>query len=254
MSAYYTALAPMADLFAAGNPVLTYHKLGPRPRGVRLKGLYVSRARFARQLRELQRAGFGSGRLEDCTGPRHAARVVITFDDGYVNVLEHGLPALAQAKFTAIQFLPVRALGGRNDWDVAAGEAPERIMDPAQVREWLAAGHAIGSHTLTHPHLTQIPEADAREEITASRKWLEDTFGLAVRHFCYPYGDWNAAVRALVIEAGYATASTTEAGVNGPGSDPWSLKRFTARYPSRNWRTFRAWLGSWWTQRRTVAA
>lgn len=253
MSEYYTSYAPMADLLATGNPVLTYHKLGPRPRGVRLKGLYVGRSRFRRQLLELKRAGYASGRLEDCPVPRTAARVVITFDDGYINALEHGLPALREAGFRAIQFLPVRALGGLNSWDVVEGEAPERIMDVARVRDWLAAGHEIGSHTLTHPHLTQLPTAAAREEITASRRWLEDTFGLAVRHFCYPYGDWNAAVRDLVIEAGYTTACTTEAGVNGPGADPWSLKRFTARYPSRNWRTFRAWLGSWWAARRTVA-
>ena len=55
---YFTSLKPFAGLFAAGMPWLMYHKLGPRPGGVRLKGLYVSRALFERQLAELRRAGF----------------------------------------------------------------------------------------------------------------------------------------------------------------------------------------------------
>ena len=115
-------------------------------------------------------------------------------------------------------------------------------MDASQVREWLAAGHEIGSHTLTHPFLTRLPPRRAKEEITASRKKLEDLFGRAVRHFCYPYGDWNAAVRDQVMAAGYTTACTTDAGVNTPADSPFTLKRFTARYPSRTikalWRRF----------------
>ncbi len=47
-------------------------------------------------------------------------------------------------------------------------------------------GHQIGAHTRTHPVLTEIPAARAREEIAASKKALEDRFGFAVKHFCYP--------------------------------------------------------------------
>ena len=106
-------------------------------------------------------------------------------------------------------------------------------MDAGQVREWLAAGHDIGSHTLTHPFLTRLSTAQAREEVTASRKKLEDLFSRPILHFCYPYGDWNEAVRDLVAAAGYKTACTTDAGVNTAAESPLSLKRFTARYRSR---------------------
>jgi peptidoglycan/xylan/chitin deacetylase (PgdA/CDA1 family) len=237
---YYSALEPFQPLFAQGNPVLTYHKLGPRPARVRLKGLYVSAKLFSSQLAELRVAGFQSGALADCGAPLQPRRIVITFDDGYVNVLRHGLGPLAQHGFQAIEFLPADLLGKRNEWDVAAGEAPETIMDAAQVRDWLAAGHTIGSHTLDHPWLTALPAAAAREQIFASRKKLEDLFGVAVEHFCYPYGDWNPAVRDLVVAAGYRTACTTNSGVNRAGDSPWELKRFTARYPSRNWKTLLA--------------
>ena len=105
-------------------------------------------------------------------------------------------------------------------------------MDEAQIREWLAAGHEIGSHTLTHPFLTRISPQRAREEISASKKKLEDRFGRPVRHFCYPYGDWNPAVRDLVMAAGYETACTTEFGVNTGATPPFELKRILARYQS----------------------
>lgn len=237
---YYSSLAPFLELFAQGNPVLTYHKLGPRPRRVRLKGLYVSAGLFRQQLRELQAAGFTSGSLNDCAGLLQPRRIVLTFDDGYVNVLRYATEPLAATGFTALQFLPANLLGRCNEWDVALGEAPEPIMDATQVREWLDAGHQIGSHSLDHPYLTRIPLAAAREQIAASRKKLEDRFGVAIEHFCYPYGDWNPAVGDLVAAAGYRTASTTDPGANRPSDSRFALKRFTVRYPTRNWKWVRA--------------
>jgi peptidoglycan/xylan/chitin deacetylase (PgdA/CDA1 family) len=158
---------------------------------------------------------------------------VITFDDGYVNVLRHALEPLATTGFTAVQYLVADLLGRCNEWDVALGEAAEPMLDAGQVRQWLAAGHDIGSHTRTHPYLTRIPLAQAREEIVASKRKLEDLFHRPIEHFCYPYGDWNDAVRDLVAEAGYRTACTTQPGVNDADSSPLALKRVTARYASR---------------------
>ncbi|HWW01001.1 MAG TPA: polysaccharide deacetylase family protein [Candidatus Acidoferrum sp.] len=235
--AYYSGLAAFRPLFDRGNPILTYHKLGPRPRQVRLKGLYLSRTLFTRQLDELKADGYTGGSLTACAGPRTGKRIVITFDDGYVNVLSNGLEPLATTPFKAIQFLVADLLGKCNEWDVPLGEAPEPMMNQTQVREWLAAGHDIGSHTLTHPFLTQVPPRQAQEEITASRKKLEDLFGRPIEHFCYPYGDWDGTVRDMVRSAGYKTACTTEAGINTAADSPFSLRRFTARYPTR---TFKA--------------
>jgi peptidoglycan/xylan/chitin deacetylase (PgdA/CDA1 family) len=231
---YYSSLAPFRELFEQGNPILTYHKVGPRPMRVRLKGLYVSAALFRQQLAELKAAGFQSGSLRDCSGPVKPRQIVLTFDDGYVKVWQHAVGALARTHFNAIQFLPVNFLGKSNEWDVGLGEASEPIMDLSQVRDWLAAGHDIGSHTLTHPFLTRLAPGQAREEIFASKKKLEDLFGRSIEHFCYPYGDWSPVVRDWVIEAGYRTASTTDFGVNTPETSSFALRRMTARYRSRS--------------------
>jgi peptidoglycan/xylan/chitin deacetylase (PgdA/CDA1 family) len=240
---YYSSLAAFQGLFAQGNPILTYHKLGPRPRRTRLKGLYVSARLFRRQLTELRAAGFSSGTLEACVGPSAERRMVVTFDDGYASTLEHGRESLAETSFRAIQFLVADLLGRTNEWDRSTGEVLEPLMDVAHVRDWLAAGHEIGSHTLSHPWLTRLPLPAAREEITGSKKALEDRFGRPVVHFCYPYGDWNDRVRELVIEAGYTTACTTEPGINTTATDPFALRRITARYRSRNWKNL--WTALW---------
>jgi peptidoglycan/xylan/chitin deacetylase (PgdA/CDA1 family) len=236
VATYYHSLAPFRELFQTGLPALMYHKLGPRPHGVRLKGLYVAEKLFARQLAELREAGFVTLSLDEAFPMiKHPApAILLTFDDGFVNALRYGLPLLDQFRFRAVQYLVADRLGGVNEWDRPKGEVMEPLMDDAQIRDWLAAGHEIGSHTCTHPFLTQLAPAQAREEISASRKKLEDKFGRPVEHFCYPYGDCNEAIHDLVAAAGYKTAFTTEEGVNTPADSPFALKRYMARYPSRN--------------------
>lgn len=236
MPHYYSTLRPFRELFLSGWPVLTYHHVGPRTRGARLKGLYVSPKLFARQLDELVQAGFQCGNLGELAERRKpsAPRAFVTFDDGFCDVWRHALPLLRERRLCATLYLVPNLLGKSNEWQQRAGDVVEPLMDAAQVRDWLAAGQAIGSHTLTHPRLTQLSVAAAREEISASKKALEDQFGLPVEHFCYPYGDWNPGVRDLVQAAGYKTACTTLTGLNTAQTSPFELQRFTARYPSRN--------------------
>jgi peptidoglycan/xylan/chitin deacetylase (PgdA/CDA1 family) len=213
-------------LTTRGVPVLCYHKIAPPSPGTTDPFLYLSPSRFDEQLAALRRYGFSSVPLTEVLAEGSPGRkAAITFDDGCGNVLQHGLAPLARHQFRAIQFLVAEYLGRTNEWDVAKGDVPERLMDAAQVREWLAAGHEIGSHSATHRNLRRLGPADAREEVFASKKKLEDTFGLEVRHFCYPYGSWNAAVRDLVVEAGYRTACTMRFGVNPAGTSSFELRR-----------------------------
>ncbi|HVV00691.1 MAG TPA: polysaccharide deacetylase family protein [Verrucomicrobiae bacterium] len=256
LPACYSRLGPFRELFETARPILMYHHVGPRPRGARLKGLYVSPRLFKIQIEELARAGFKTPPFAECltngsaistpTATRPPRDIFLTFDDGFVDVFDHALPVLDEHGFSAIQFVLPDLLGKTNEWQERQGDVSHPLMDAAQVREWLAAGQEIGSHSLTHPWLTRIPIAGAREEIFASKKKLEDLFGRRVDHFCYPYGDCNEAIRDLAREAGYRTACTTRRGINEPPLDPFSLNRFTARYPSRSWKSFKSWLRRKW--------
>ncbi len=212
-------------LFTRGVPIFTYHSVSVAPAGARDPFLYTTPQRFGEQVAALAEAGYESATLDGALNSSASRRVVITFDDGCRNVVENALPVLAQHRFRAIEFLVADRIGGENEWDSARGGAREPLMDAAQVRQWLAAGHEIGSHSRTHPKLPELDMLAAREQIVSSKKRLEDLFGVEVRHFSYPHGSWNEQVAAIVQEAGYRSACTTEFGVNDERTNPFALKR-----------------------------
>jgi peptidoglycan/xylan/chitin deacetylase (PgdA/CDA1 family) len=217
-----------------------YHKIGPAPRGARIKGLYVNLKLFNRQMDELAEAGFTTppyGQLP--SESQHGKTLALTFDDGFACVLQ-ALEPMARHKFHAIEFLIADRIGLFNDWEAKLGEVRQPLMGVEHVREWLAAGHQIGAHTLTHPYLTRVSFREAREEVFASKKKLEDIFGVPILHFCYPYGDWNEPIRDLVREAGYETACTTDFGVNTAETHPLTLKRMMARHRSISLKAIKA--------------
>jgi len=234
---YFAEVGPLAALFDTGLPVLCYHKIGRKPWGVKLRGTYVGEGLFSRQMAELRGSGYRSASVDRLLGDSRGSReVVLTFDDGSLSALRYSAAPMADAGFRAINYLVSDLLGKMNEWDTVHGEVPDRLMDQAQVQEWMAAGHEIGAHTRTHPRLSRISPDRAREEIFGSKKSLEDRFGIPVRHFCYPYGDYSPRVRDLVEEAGYETAVTVDPGVWRPGTDRFLIPRIGARAHSLNFR------------------
>ncbi len=109
---------------------------------------------------------------------------------------------------------------------------PEDLMlTQEQLRELSALGVDIGAHTLTHPILATLDSAHALREIAASKARLEERLQKEVPLFAYPNGkensDWNESHVAMVREAGFKAAVTTESGVCAPGVDSFRLPRFT---------------------------
>lgn len=227
--AYVFLSSAQRRLFARGLPVFMLHKISAPPSRTRDPFDYQSPESLDAKLGALRSAGLRSVPLDAIVqgDPARANEFVVTFDDGYRNVWQNALPILARQEVKAIQFLVAGKLGQQNDWDIAGGEVAEPLMDAAQVRDWLAAGHSIGSHGMSHRILKKLTPSETREELAASKKRLEDTFGVPIRHFCYPSGRYNAEVRDLVKEAGYQTACTVEFGVNSDGQSPFELRRIS---------------------------
>jgi Predicted xylanase/chitin deacetylase len=216
--------AAQRRLVRCGVPIFAYHKIAEPTAGTRDPFLYVSPKRFEAQLTALKAISLNPGTLDEF--PKNdKGRVMITFDDGFTSVMRNGLEILSRHKFHAIEFLVAGSVGKQNHWDIAKGDVPEQLMDESQIREWLSAGHQIGSHSMTHRNLRHLDRAEMRDEIFGSKKFLEDRFGIKVNHFCYPYGSWNETVRNLVVEAGYSTACTLEFGVNDAKTPPHELRR-----------------------------
>jgi peptidoglycan/xylan/chitin deacetylase (PgdA/CDA1 family) len=173
-------------------------------------GLTLHPQRFRRLCRLLQRrfqvvplsAIFAQARSGAPLPPR---QVAITFDDSYQDnyqaaeiLAAHGLPATF--------FLPTAYIGTEHTfpWDAHLPRQPN--LSWQEVRALAQAGFEIGSHTLTHPNLAQLPLAEARREIEDSRKVLEDQLGRPVRWFAYPFGGrehFREELLPLVAQAGY---------------------------------------------------
>jgi peptidoglycan/xylan/chitin deacetylase (PgdA/CDA1 family) len=123
-----------------------------------------------------------------------------------------------------------RALGGDQvpDW---AG-----LMSWQQIRELGAQGHEIGSHSLTHPLLTDLDAEQLEREVVRSRSQLADAAGCEVASFCYPNGSYDTRALQAVQAAGYDCAVTTRWGLNRGGSAHELLRcdMDYARLQSRN--------------------
>jgi peptidoglycan/xylan/chitin deacetylase (PgdA/CDA1 family) len=94
-----------------------------------------------------------------------------------------------------------------------------------QARELDANGVEIGSHTMTHPILTNISDERLRRELHGSKLRLEEALGRRVDQFCYPNGDNDERVQCEVARAGYRVAVTCVGGLNKRGDDPLTLRR-----------------------------
>ncbi|MGB6007193.1 polysaccharide deacetylase family protein [Castellaniella sp.] len=211
-------------------PILMYHQIGePNPRGTPYRGLTVHPRDFRRQMIWLRRLGYRGLSMAQLMpylrGDKQGKVFGLTFDDGYRNVLDHAVPILEDCGFQATNYFVVRQLGGSNVWDRAEGVPASALMDAQGVRDWVAAGHEAGSHTLNHPVLPRLSPELAFNEIHDSREALEQLTGAPVRAFCYPYGKFTPVLADCVREAGYDSATTTAGGLARRADDVFALPR-----------------------------
>jgi peptidoglycan/xylan/chitin deacetylase (PgdA/CDA1 family) len=81
------------------------------------------------------------------------------------------------------------------------------------------------AHTLSHPNLTSLDDADAWHEIAGSREVLGQHLGRVVTTFCYPGGFYGEREVSMVAAAGYLVAVTCDPGVNSSSMHPLSYRR-----------------------------
>jgi peptidoglycan/xylan/chitin deacetylase (PgdA/CDA1 family) len=104
-----------------------------------------------------------------------------------------------------------------------------RPMTWDEVREMSAAGVDFGSHTVTHPNLAKLGDADLSHELTESRHVMERQLGKQVLSVAYPFGTpsaYSERVLAAAGSAGYRIGMSYVPGVNWKGSMPrYELRR-----------------------------
>jgi peptidoglycan/xylan/chitin deacetylase (PgdA/CDA1 family) len=161
---------------------------------------------------QLFAALYGRGRLP----PKP---VLLTFDDGYRDVFTNALPVLARLHLPATAYVVTGRISGSDP----------SFLTWAELRIAEREGLEIGSHTVTHRPLPQLPTATADRELRDSRRALERHLGHAVQWFAYPYGSVNSRVIAEVHAAGYVLAATTQGGALQDARHPYELHRYEVR-------------------------
>jgi GT2 family glycosyltransferase/peptidoglycan/xylan/chitin deacetylase (PgdA/CDA1 family) len=195
------------------------------PQSAKERRYYLSPARFHRYMHWLKASGCESASAAEwLRGNLGKNQILLTLDDGYDDLYSQLLPATVQFRLKPLVFLVADRTGATNAWDHTRGLRLRSLLTLDQIREMQRYGVEFGSHTLTHPWLPEVSDADLRREVGDSKRRLEDMLGTKVTSFAYPFGGVDQRVRAAVADAGYEMAFTTHPGVNWWG-DPLCLKR-----------------------------
>jgi peptidoglycan/xylan/chitin deacetylase (PgdA/CDA1 family) len=257
-SAPVPATVPAHAVSAAGRViVLGYHQFTAA--GVHSANPYsMSQDVFAGEMKYLQDNGYNVVPLSDVVRFVKGERglppnaVAITIDDGYKSALNYAAPVLKQYGYPWTYFV-YPAFITRTEGKGAASW-PDLVALTAE-------GVDVESHSMTHPQLSRhrqmfvetpspnggkptitygrtYHELSPQEyddfltnETAGSKAILEKELGKKIRYFAYPYGDYNQAVQAKTIAAGYEAIFTVADNPVHITTDVYSIGRYIITKP-----------------------
>lgn len=205
--------SPIAN-FATQVPILMYH---------------YTPEDFEAQLQHLQNNGYNAITMNELGHYLYVGTalppkpVVLTFDDGFTDQ-QIAFELLKKYNMKATLYL---ILGGTESnycigisrTNISCGD---NYLSWSQIKQMSDSNLIeIGAHTINHVDLANISPERQWQEISESKKRLEDIYNITVTAFAYPYGMYNQTSIDSVNKAGFLTAVTTQ-----PGIDQSSETRF----------------------------
>ncbi|HWS84324.1 MAG TPA: polysaccharide deacetylase family protein, partial [Ktedonobacteraceae bacterium] len=159
-------------------------------------------------------------------GPLPSKPIILTFDDGYDDAYKFAYPILQAHGYSGMFYIITGKVGwkGQVTWD--------------QLREMLANGMQMGSHTITHNNVGAIwrsSHAEAQQELQQSQQDMQTQLGIVIQQFCYPTGEpfhheksvVQQAIMTLLEQDGYigATTDPPPVGMTQDSQKPFILLR-----------------------------
>ncbi len=167
--------------------------------------------------------------------------LILTFDDGTVSNLRVAERVLKPLGIQALYFIVTQyaLLSEEDDWQEFASRrimlnqepkaVPEefRNMTITDLQTLLSEGHTIGAHTATHARLSELEGESLYEEIALGADLLQDRLGTHIRHFAYPFGNFESisAKACDVARQRFDYVYTGMRGDNMPDRTSWHLRR-----------------------------
>jgi len=178
-------------------PILLYHNItDARSADSRYT---VSIDNFRNQMEQLRYWGYSTITVKELVdhvrkGSTLPLRpVVISFDDGYLEIYDNAYPIMEKYGFTGTVYIVANRLNA------------DGFLQDDELQILLDSGWEVGSHGMTHTELTQNHDL-VRQEILQSRLDLEDALGIKVFSFAYPFGSVDSYISGKVYDYGYPAA------------------------------------------------
>jgi len=179
-------------------PILLYHHIGLSSSQA-ASTYYVAPEDFESQMRALRDWGYTSISISQLVeaitrgAPLPDRPVVITFDDGNLDVYTNAFPIMQKYGFSGVMYIVVNELRA------------DGYLGVDQIEEMAAAGWEVGSHSMSHPYLP-LNHDRLNFEIAQSRIDLQQALGVPVMSFAYPFGETDTVVSQQVRDYGYTSA------------------------------------------------
>ena len=132
-------------------PVLLYHSISEN-----IVSNEIDSFEFEKQISYLKNNNYESVSINQIK-PNTKKQIILTFDDGYKDIISIVLPILKKYNFKAICFIVSNHIGQYNLWDVNNHNYKKKeLLNKTDIFEWLKNGMMIGSHGHNHLDLTKL--------------------------------------------------------------------------------------------------
>jgi peptidoglycan/xylan/chitin deacetylase (PgdA/CDA1 family) len=219
-------------------PVLMYHRVVLDKSEAGKHNIYVTLANLRKQFDLLKKSNYQTITFQDLDASNNSCdlnkKIILTFDDGYVDNYTHLFPLLKEYGFTAVIFLVTRLQ--RNEWGIKEGEPVINMMNSSQIREMAEYGVEFGGHTQHHVTLSQISDLECEQEIMGCKEDVEKITNNEVISLSYPFGACNESVKNITKKAGFKYGISTNTGPDNFINDLFQIKRIEVSCKTRMFR------------------
>lgn len=177
-------------------PILVYHHIDNDNISERYN---IFPEDFAEQMSILTLYGYSTITISDLVnviqegGELPARPIILTFDDSNLSVYENAYPIMRSHGFVGVAYVVANRLHAEN------------YINTDQLKELIAAGWEVGSHSMTHADLS-LDRTIVNDEVLRSKQVLEEQLGVTIETFAYPYSHFKAYIASRVQVYGYTSA------------------------------------------------